>query len=126
MQPTNTLFVEELSRLSNWLVILSPIFVSLERLFAQHHQRVLRKEILLDLCYYILSSSVPAVLLGVPMSLLALAAHRLLPTGFTETMGAWPLWAKVAHGLVASEVGYYCGHGSATMCSKVLQRSGSL
>lgn len=110
MQTNPTTFPEELLALCAWLVLLSLIFVPLERLFAQHPQKVLRKGLLLDLCYYFLSSTVPAVMLAVPMSLLAVGAHRLLPSGFVETMGALPLWARVALGLVASEAGYYWGH----------------
>jgi len=110
MQSDNPAFLEELLRLSIWLVLLSLIFVPLERLFAHHPQKILRKGLLLDLCYYFLSSTVPAVMLGVPMSLLALTAHRLLPAGFVEFMGALPLWGRVFLGLVAGEVGYYWGH----------------
>ena len=50
-------------RPSVWLTILVVIFVPLERLFAVHPQKVLRKGIGADLGYYFLSSLLPALLL---------------------------------------------------------------
>ena len=53
-------------RPSVWLIILVVIFVPLERVFAVHPQKVLRKGIVTDLGYYFLSSLLPALLLGAP------------------------------------------------------------
>ena len=100
----------EIVRLCVWLVFLVVIFVPLERLFAVHPEKILRKGIGVDLLYYFLSSLLPSVLLGVPVALLAWAVHRVVPGFVTETTAAMPLWARVIAGLVAGEVGYYWGH----------------
>ncbi len=73
--------VPSIVRLSLWLTILVVIFVPLERLFAVHPQKVLRKGIVIDLGYYFLSSLLPALLLSVPIGLLAWAVHRAVPGG---------------------------------------------
>lgn len=93
-----------------WLMILVVIFVPLERVFAVHPQRILRKGIVTDLGYYFLSSLFPAILLGPPLGLLAWAVHQAVPSDFLQAIAALPLWALVPCGVVAGEVGYYWGH----------------
>jgi sterol desaturase/sphingolipid hydroxylase (fatty acid hydroxylase superfamily) len=97
-------------RLSLWLMALVVVFLPLERLFAVHPHKIFRKGIVADLCYYFLNSLLPAVLLGVPVGLLAWVTHRIVPGGVPAAMAALPLWARVAAGLVAGEFGYYWGH----------------
>jgi sterol desaturase/sphingolipid hydroxylase (fatty acid hydroxylase superfamily) len=97
-------------RPSVWLMILVVIFVPLERVFAVHPQRVLRKGIVTDLCYYFLSSLLPAMLLGAPLGVLAWVVHQAVPHGILARSAALPLWARVFSGLVAGEIGYYWGH----------------
>jgi sterol desaturase/sphingolipid hydroxylase (fatty acid hydroxylase superfamily) len=103
-------FLISLFRLSLWLTILVVIFVPLERLFAAHPQKVLRKGLGTDLGYYFLSSLIPALLLSAPVSLLAWAVHRAVPGGLLAMFGVLPLWARLLAGQVAGEVGYYWGH----------------
>jgi sterol desaturase/sphingolipid hydroxylase (fatty acid hydroxylase superfamily) len=100
----------DIARASLWLAALVVIFVPLERLFAAHPQKILRKGIGVDLGYYLLSSLLPAILLSAPIGLLAWIAHRCVPHAVVETMAAQPLWARVLIGMVAGEVGYYWGH----------------
>lgn len=97
-------------RPSVWLMILVVIFVPLERVFAIHPQKVLRKGIVTDLGYYFLSALLPTVLLGPPLGLLAWVVHQAVPNGILAATVALPLWARVVCGLVAGEVGYYWGH----------------
>jgi sterol desaturase/sphingolipid hydroxylase (fatty acid hydroxylase superfamily) len=97
-------------RLSLWLAILAVIFVPLERLFAVNPQKILRKGIGNDLCYYILNSFLPSMLLSLPVGLLAWTVHRAVPGGFLAATAALPLWARMFAGLVAGEIGYYWGH----------------
>ena len=97
-------------RPSVWLMILVVIFVPLERVFAVHPQKVLRKGIVTDLGYYFLSSLLPAVLLGAPLGLLAWVVHQAVPRGVLETSAALPLWGRVVAGLVVGEIGYYWAH----------------
>ena len=91
-------------------MILVAIFVPLERIFAVHPQKVLRKGIVTDLGYYFLSSLLPALLLGAPLGLLAWVVHQAVPSGIHAATAALPLWARVFCGLVAGEIGYYWGH----------------
>jgi sterol desaturase/sphingolipid hydroxylase (fatty acid hydroxylase superfamily) len=93
-----------------WLMILVVIFVPLERVFAVHPQKILRKGIFTDLGYYFLSSLLPALLLGAPLGLLAWVVHQTVPSGVHAAMAALPLWGRVFCGLVAGEIGYYWGH----------------
>ncbi len=108
--PTLMDFLITIVRLSLWLTILVVIFVPLERLFAAHPQKVLRKGIATDLGYFLLSSLLPALLLSVPVGMLAWAVHGLIPSGFLSAAAGLPLWARALAGLVAGEVGYYWGH----------------
>jgi sterol desaturase/sphingolipid hydroxylase (fatty acid hydroxylase superfamily) len=97
-------------RAASWLAALVVIFVPLERLFAAHPQKVMRKGIGVDLGYYLLSSLLPAVMLSAPIGLLAWIAHSCVPRVILESTAAQPLWARVLMGLVAGEIGYYWGH----------------
>jgi sterol desaturase/sphingolipid hydroxylase (fatty acid hydroxylase superfamily) len=112
-EPIDPLFqgsLTDIVRLSLWLAVLAVIFVPLERLFAARPQKVLRDGIGVDLAYYFLSSLLPALLLSVPIGLLAWAVHRAVPDGFLASMAELPVWARLVVGLVAGEVGYYWGH----------------
>ncbi len=97
-------------RLALWLALLAMIFVPLERLFAVTPQKVLRKAIGIDLSYYFLNSLLPALLLSLPVSLLAWAVHRAIPGGFLAAAATLPLWARLLAGMVVGEIGYYWGH----------------
>jgi sterol desaturase/sphingolipid hydroxylase (fatty acid hydroxylase superfamily) len=93
-----------------WLIILVVIFVPLERIFAVQPQKILRKGIFTDLCYYFLSSLLPSVLLGAPLGLVAWTAHQAVPGEFLAATAALPLWARVFLGMVVGEIGYYWAH----------------
>jgi sterol desaturase/sphingolipid hydroxylase (fatty acid hydroxylase superfamily) len=103
-------FVLDVVRLSMWLAILVAIFVPLERLFAVRPQKVFRKGIVVDLCYYFLSSLLPALLLSVPIGLVAWAVHQAVPESLLAATAGLPVWARVLAGLVVGDVGYYWGH----------------
>jgi sterol desaturase/sphingolipid hydroxylase (fatty acid hydroxylase superfamily) len=93
-----------------WLVVLAAVFTPLERLFALHPTKIFRKGFLTDLGYYFVSSFVPALLLSVPLGLLAWSVHKFIPASFTSMMGALPFGVRVAGSLVVGEIGYYWGH----------------
>jgi len=97
-------------RLCVWLVLLSLIFVPLERLFALHPQKILRKAILTDVAYYFLSGLIPGFLLGAPLALVAWLVHRAIPGAFTSAVTAWPGWLRMLAALVVTEIGFYWGH----------------
>jgi sterol desaturase/sphingolipid hydroxylase (fatty acid hydroxylase superfamily) len=100
----------DLFRLCLWLAILSAIFVPLERLFALHPGKVLRKGIGADLGYYFLSGMVASLLLSVPLGTLAWAAHQLVPWRLRMLVGHAPVVARFGLALLAGEIGYYWGH----------------
>lgn len=97
-------------RLGIWLLALTMLFVPLERFFGQRHAGRSKVELAGDLGFYFLSSLLPALLLAVPLALVAVAGQRLLPDAVPAALGALPLWAKVALGLLIGEVGTYWGH----------------
>jgi len=85
-------FAVDIFRLCLWLVLLIAIFAPLERLFAQRPSKFLRPQIGNDLAYYFLSSLVPAMLMSVPLAMLATLVQRLLPAGFHDCVHGLPLW----------------------------------
>jgi sterol desaturase/sphingolipid hydroxylase (fatty acid hydroxylase superfamily) len=102
--------LEQVVRLSLWLAILTTIFIPLERFFAAQPEKILRKGVAADLCYYFLNSLTTASFLSVPVALLAWSVHRIIPESVLAWSAALPFWARVATGFVAGEVGYYWGH----------------
>jgi sterol desaturase/sphingolipid hydroxylase (fatty acid hydroxylase superfamily) len=93
-----------------WLVIISAIFVPLERLFALHPQKVFRKEVAVDIGYYFLNGLLVGLVLGGPLAIVAFVAHRVIPGGVTATIAAWPVWLRACAAMVVGETGYYWGH----------------
>jgi sterol desaturase/sphingolipid hydroxylase (fatty acid hydroxylase superfamily) len=97
-------------RVCVWLVLLTVIFVPLERFFALHPQKIFRKAILTDVAYYFLGSLIPGFLLGAPLALVAWLVHRAIPGAFTSAVTAWPAWFRIVAALVVGEIGAYWGH----------------
>lgn len=96
--------------LAAWLVLLTAVFVPLERLFPLRPQRVLRTGLAVDLGYYFLNSLLPGLILGVPLAAVVTAVHAIEPTGFTATMASLPLWLRVPAAILVGEIGFYWGH----------------
>ena len=109
-QPLDQNLLLSIFRLCVWLVLLSVIFVPLERLFALHSQKIFRKAILTDVTYYFLISLVPGFLLGTPLALVAWLVHHAIPSGFTSAVTVWPDWLRILAALVAGDIGAYWGH----------------
>jgi sterol desaturase/sphingolipid hydroxylase (fatty acid hydroxylase superfamily) len=99
-----------LLRLSAWLAVLVVIFVPLERLFAAHPQKIFRKGIGTDLCYFFITTLLPAAALSGPMALVAWIIHRAVPSSFLTLTASWPLWVQTIVALIAAEIGYYWAH----------------
>jgi sterol desaturase/sphingolipid hydroxylase (fatty acid hydroxylase superfamily) len=99
-----------LLRAGAWLVILSAIFVPLERLFALHPQKILRKEVAVDIGYYFLNALVVALVLGPPVAIIAFVMRHVIPSSVVGTLSAWPIWARACAAMVVGETGYYWGH----------------
>ncbi|QXQ06271.1 sterol desaturase family protein [Sphingosinicellaceae bacterium] len=103
-------FAFEVFRLAVWLALLVAVFVPLERLFALRTGKAWRPGVLTDLGYYFLSSLVPAVLLGLPMALVATAVHTVVPASYYAAVAALPAWSKIALAFLVGETGFYWGH----------------
>ena len=100
----------EIVRLTIWLVLLSVLFVPLERLWAVRRQKILRKAFLTDLSYYFLNSILPGIILAFPLSLIAVTVHRFMPYRWQQLPLELPLWAHLAAVALVAEIGFYWGH----------------
>jgi sterol desaturase/sphingolipid hydroxylase (fatty acid hydroxylase superfamily) len=109
MDVLNGFFVDVV-RLCIWLVLLTAIFVPMERFFARTPAKFLRPQIGNDLGYYFLSSLLPAALMSLPLAVLATMVQRVVPGGFHAAVHELPLWLRIALGLVVADVGSYWGH----------------
>jgi len=99
-----------IASLTAWLVILTLVFVLLERFFTLRSAPGGRKGVGRDLAYYFLNSLVPTAILGLLGAVLAATVGRLLPQPWHDFVGTWPLWARSLVFFVVGEVGYYWGH----------------
>jgi len=98
------------ARLAIWLVLLVAIFVPLERLFALHPAKILRKQVGVDLAWYFINSLVPAAIMAVPLSLLATLLSGANPWGLYSMVALWPMWVKLPLMFVVNDIGAYWGH----------------
>jgi len=103
-------FALDVFRLALWLALLSALFIPLERRFAVRPAQILRREIFTDVGYFFLNSLAPALLLSLPLSLVAVAAQRVMPPVVPATLLALPMAAKLVLALVIGEMGFYWGH----------------
>jgi sterol desaturase/sphingolipid hydroxylase (fatty acid hydroxylase superfamily) len=97
-------------RLCAWLLLLSAIFLPLERAFAVQPRRFLRRGLGQDIAWFFINGLVPSVLLALPLTLVAAAAHAIMPAGLQSAVAGWPLWERIVAGLVIGEIGFYWGH----------------
>jgi sterol desaturase/sphingolipid hydroxylase (fatty acid hydroxylase superfamily) len=100
----------KVASLTVWLVLLTLVFLPLERLFALHPKRLRARAISADLAYYFLNGLAPVLLLGVPTSLIVAIAQRYTPSVYADFVGGLPIGVKIAAGIAVSEVGAYWGH----------------
>lgn len=95
-------------RLCVWLVLLSIIFIPLERLTPQNRQKVFRKEFLIDVGHYFLNSLLPQLMLVLPLSIIASVVHHLQPLGIYGWIEKMPfLWRFVLTIIVGDFGGYW-------------------
>lgn len=103
-------FAWDVSRLCMWLVLLTAIFVPLERVFTLHPTKILRRGIWTDVGYYFINSLLPAALMAAPLAVLATLAHHVVPDGWHAAVQGLPLWVRVVVGLIVADIGSYWGH----------------
>lgn len=97
-------------RLLFWLILLSILFVPLERLCAVRAGQSGRAERWQNLGFYFLSSLLPALVLSTPLAMLAVAMQSVLPAALPAALGGLPFAARLALGFVLVELGFYWGH----------------
>ena len=100
----------DLLRLAVWLVALAAIFVPLERRWALHARKALRRGWVADLAFFFVNGLLPPLLLSVPLTLLAAALHRAAPNAWYAAVAELPSGLRLAAALVVAEVGAYWGH----------------
>ena len=103
-------FFLDVVRLCVWFALLTAVFVPLERRWALHPQRFLRKAFGTDVVYYFVSGLVPKLLLILPMTLLAGTIHHFVPGALYTWIAGLPVWLRLAGAIVVGEVGAYWGH----------------
>jgi sterol desaturase/sphingolipid hydroxylase (fatty acid hydroxylase superfamily) len=97
-------------RLFVWLLLLSLIFVPIERLWALRKQKISRKALITDVVYYFLNSLLPNIILAIPVSLIAWGVHRLMPWHIQTMFAGLPVWAHIALAFIVVQIGVYWGH----------------
>jgi sterol desaturase/sphingolipid hydroxylase (fatty acid hydroxylase superfamily) len=100
----------ETLRLCLWLVVLSVIFGTSERLWTLHPQKLFRRDIWADVGYYFINSLLLSLLLVPPMAVLAWCLHALVPESVRGLTVGLPLAARLALALVVGEIGCYWAH----------------
>jgi sterol desaturase/sphingolipid hydroxylase (fatty acid hydroxylase superfamily) len=103
-------FLLDAIRLAKWLVLLTVIFVPLERLCALHPAKIWRKQIGVDVAWYFINSLFPAAFLSVPLALLVRSLHGIDPGGMYSAVASWPLWLRIPVALLVGDIGAYWGH----------------
>lgn len=104
------LVITNISHSFIWLLILTVIFVPLERLFALHRARIFRRETATDLGYYFLNSIIPALVLSGPFAIAAWLGHAVFPSTLQQAVTSMPIWARACLAMLVAELGYYWGH----------------
>lgn len=97
-------------QLTIWLILLTIIFVPLERWLALRPSDRTRARTLRDLAYYFFNSIVPAFILTIPAAALIVVTRRLLPDAYIEWIHDLPLWVTLPATFVVGEIGFYWSH----------------
>ncbi len=103
-------FTLNVIRLAMWLLALSVVFVTAERLWWLRTQKITRKGLLADLFYYFLNSLLPNIVLAFPLALIAMVIHRLLPWPFQQFVVGLPDWVRLITIFFVGQIGFYWGH----------------
>src|SRR6185312_6711606 len=99
--------IYQTASLTAWLVILTVVFLPLERFFALHPKRLRARSLAMDLAYYFLNGLAPALILAIPASIIATGVQKITPQAYTDAVAELPLWVKLIIGIVLSELGAY-------------------
>jgi sterol desaturase/sphingolipid hydroxylase (fatty acid hydroxylase superfamily) len=95
------------------LAVLAVIFVPLERLFALHPRRVLRRGWRTDVVHYLVNGAALRIGLLVSVVVFGGALRVFVPTPLRNAVGASPSWVQIMAGLAIATIGAYAGHRAA-------------
>lgn len=100
----------DIARLTVWLVLLSMLFVPLERWLAVRRAKLPGRVLAMDLGLYLLNGLLPTALLGMLMSMVAVLTQAVMPSAVAVTLGALPMAVKLPLSVLIAEAGFYWGH----------------
>jgi sterol desaturase/sphingolipid hydroxylase (fatty acid hydroxylase superfamily) len=103
----------KISQIVVWLVLLTVIFVPLEKLFSVQSSKIFRKQFGVDLIWYAINSVLPALIIAVPIAVLTQIFGKIVPQGYYTAVEALPFWLKLVLALFLSDIGSYWGHRAA-------------
>jgi sterol desaturase/sphingolipid hydroxylase (fatty acid hydroxylase superfamily) len=95
------------------LAILAVIFIPLERLFALHPRRVLRRGWRTDVVHFLVNGTVLRIGMLVSVVVIGRVLRAFVPAPLRDAVAASPSWAQVAAGLTIATIGGYAGHRAA-------------
>ena len=95
------------------LAILAVVFIPLERLFALHPRRVLRRGWRTDLVHYLVNGAALKIGLVVSVVLVGTVLRAFVPAPLRLCVAASPTWVQVVAGFAITTVGGYAAHRAA-------------
>jgi sterol desaturase/sphingolipid hydroxylase (fatty acid hydroxylase superfamily) len=95
------------------LAILAVIFVPLERLFALHPRRVLRRGWRTDVVHYLVNGAALRIGLLVSVVVFGGVLRLFVPAPLRNAVAASPGWVQIVAGLAIATIGAYAGHRAA-------------
>jgi sterol desaturase/sphingolipid hydroxylase (fatty acid hydroxylase superfamily) len=95
------------------LAILAVIFIPLERLFALHPRRVLRRGWRTDLVHFLVNGAALKVGLVVSVVVVGSVLRAFVPAPLRLGIAASPSWVQIVAGFAITTVGGYAGHRAA-------------
>lgn len=95
------------------MVVLAIIFVPLERLFALHPRRILRRGWRTDVVHYLINGAALRVGVFVAVAAVGTVLRAFVPTSFRAAIAASPGWVQIVAALAIATIGGYAGHRAA-------------
>ena len=95
------------------LLVLAAVFISLERLFALHPQRVLRAGWRTDLVHFAVNNLVVNLALVLPLVTAGLALRAAVPAALRHDIADEAAWLQFAEAFLLAEVCGYAAHRAA-------------
>jgi sterol desaturase/sphingolipid hydroxylase (fatty acid hydroxylase superfamily) len=95
------------------LAILAVIFIPLERLFALHPRRVLRRGWRTDVVHYLVNGAALKVGLVVSVVVVGSVLRAFVPAPLRLAVAASPTWVQIVAGFAITTVGGYAAHRAA-------------